>query len=78
MLAPFKKKSIKKINKYIYKIKKMNIIKTSLFLLLMFVFFLTIFIVENEVYIQILTSLAIVSGALSLKSLSAKILKENE
>ena len=78
MLAPFKKKSIKNINKYIYKIKKMNIIKTSLFLLLMFVFFLTIFIVENEVYIQILTSLAIVSGALSLKSLSAKILKENE
>jgi len=53
-------------------------IKTTLFLLLTVVFFLTAFIAKNEVNIQILITLAIVSGALSLKSLSAKILKENE
>ena len=50
----------------------MNLIgkKTSFCLVLMIVFLLTAFIIKDEINSQIFSSLAIIMGALALKSLS--------
>jgi hypothetical protein len=54
------------------------VIKTGLFFLLMVVLFITAFTANDEVYIKILSSLAIITGALILKLLTPKNSKENE
>jgi hypothetical protein len=51
-------------------------IKTGLFLLLMIVFLVTAFIAKDEVNIHISSSIAIITGALVLKSLSPKNYKK--
>jgi uncharacterized membrane protein YozB (DUF420 family) len=53
-------------------------IKTVFCLLLMILFLIPSIITKEEVRIQIFSSLAIITGALSLKSLSPKNSRENE